>query len=66
MIRKNTAVDSPFGIAIVTKLKNKDPPPQKKSNLHKIATEISTQSYLRVYVYLTSGVNMVLRWVGAH
>lgn len=38
MIRKNTAVSTPF----------------------KIATVIFTQSYLSVYLYLSSGLNMVL------
>lgn len=55
----------PFRIAIVTELKNKDPPIPPKNNPLKTATETSAQSYLRVYVYLTSGVNMVLRWVSA-
>lgn len=30
MVRKNTAVDSPFRIAVVTKLKTKDPLPPPK------------------------------------
>lgn len=44
MIRKNTAVNTPF----------------------KIATVIFTQSYLRVYLYLISGLNMVLTLVDVY
>lgn len=44
LMRKNTAINTPF----------------------KIATVISIQSYLRVPLYLNSGLNMVLTLVGVY